>query len=104
MLRKLIVFLLKIQTFREVKKRLALEQLAKLQISNEELLGTLDQIAAPPPTLSPEETQRIQDPVIANFMENQGVAGTIIARAEDGAEAPAAGAASRPRSRPGRSR
>ena len=88
MLRKMIVDQLKHQTFREEKKRLALEQLAKLQISNEELLGTLDQIAAPPPTLSPEETQRIQDPVIANFMENQGVAGTIIARAEDGAGAP----------------
>ena len=92
MLRKMIVDQLKHQTFREEKKRLALEQLAKLQISNEELLGTLDQIAAPPPTLSPEETQRIQDPVIATFMENQGVAGTIIARAEDGAGPPATAA------------
>lgn len=91
MLRKMIVDQLKHQTFREEKKRLALEQLAKLQINNEELLTTLDELAAPPPTLSAEETQRIQDPVITQFVEKQGLSGTIIARAADGAN-PAAGA------------
>lgn len=85
MLRKMIVDQLKHQSFREEKKRLALEQLAKLQINNEELLTTLDQLAAPPPTLSPEETQRIQDPVVTQFVEQQGLSGTLIARAEQGA-------------------
>jgi Flp pilus assembly protein TadD len=88
MLRKMIVDQLKHQSFREEKKRLALEQLAKLQIDNESLLNTIDQLAAPPPTLSAEETQRIQDPVITQFVENQGLSGTLIARAEDGAAAP----------------
>lgn len=88
MLRKMIVDQLKHQSFREEKKRLALEQLAKLQINNEDLLTTLDELAAPPPTLSPEETQRIQDPVITQFMEKQGLSGTIIARADEGASAP----------------
>jgi TolA-binding protein len=87
MLRKMIVDQLKHQSFREEKKRLALEQLAKLQINNEDLLNTLDQLAAPPPTLSAEETQRIQDPVITQFVEQQGLSGTLIARAEDGAAA-----------------
>jgi len=85
MLRKMIVDQLKHQSFREEKKRLALEQLAKLQINNEELLTTLDQLAAPPPTLSAEETQRIQDPVVTQFVEQQGLSGTLIARAEEGA-------------------
>lgn len=87
MLRKMIVDQLKHQSFREEKKRLALEQLAKLQINNEDLLNTLDQLAAPPPTLSAEETQRIQDPVITQFVERQGISGTLIARAEDGGTA-----------------
>lgn len=88
-LRKIITDQLKHQTFREEKKRLALEQLAKLQVNNEELLNTLDQIAAPPPSLSAEDTQRLQDPVISRFVENQGLSGTLIARAEPGALPPA---------------
>ncbi|MFN0130007.1 MAG: tetratricopeptide repeat protein [Verrucomicrobiales bacterium] len=90
MLRKMILDQLKHQSFREEKKRLALEQLAKLQINNEELLNTLDELAAPPPALSAEETQRIQDPVITRFVEQQGLSGTLIARAEGGtaSEAP----------------
>jgi len=84
MLRKMILDQLKHQSFREEKKRLALEQLAKLQINNEELLTTLDDLAAPPPALSSEETQRIQDPVITQFVEQQGLSGTLIARADYG--------------------
>ena len=81
-LRKMILDQLKQQTFREEKKRLALEQLAKLQINNEELLTTIDQLAAPPTALSAEETQRIQDPVISEFMNKQALSGTIVAKAD----------------------
>jgi Flp pilus assembly protein TadD len=87
-LRKMILDQLKQQTFREEKKRLALEQLAKLQINNEELLTTIDQLAAPPAALSAEETQRIQDPVISEFMNKQALSGTIVAKA-DGQASPA---------------
>ncbi len=89
MLRKMILDQLTHQTFREEKKRLALEQLAKLQIDNEELLNALDDLASPPPALSVEETQRIQDPVITRFVEQQGLSGTLLARAESGAPPPA---------------
>lgn len=83
MLRQILVEQLRHQKYREDKKRLALEQLAKLQISNEELLSTIEEIAAPPAPLSEEETRRLQDPVITEFKENQGMSATLLAKADN---------------------
>lgn len=80
LLRRMILEQLKHQAYREQKKRLALEQLAKLQINNDQLLTTISQLAAPPPTLSPEETGLLQDPQMKSFLENQGVGVTLITR------------------------
>ncbi len=95
-LRNMVLDQLKNQAFREEKKRLALEQLAKLQISNEDLLNTIEQLAAPPPALSSAETQRVQDPVITDFVNNQGVSGTIVARASGDGPLPADGSGAGP--------
>ena len=90
LLRKMILDQLKHQAYREQKKRLALEQLAKLEISNDELLGTINELATPPPSLSADEQGVLQDPQLNAFMEGRGIGATIIART-DGAASSGAG-------------
>lgn len=94
LLRKMILDQLKHQNFREQKKRLALEQLARLQINNEELLAAINDLAAPPPTLSGEEQGLLQHPQMEEYVEGAGVGATMLARPEGEAapgEAPPSG-------------
>jgi tetratricopeptide (TPR) repeat protein len=88
LLRRMLTDQLKHQAYREQKKRLALEQLARLQINSEELLSTINDIATPPATLSAEERDLLQDPQIKQFMTGQTIGSTIVARPDDPAAAP----------------
>jgi tetratricopeptide (TPR) repeat protein len=104
LLRKMILDQLKHQSYREQKKRLALEQLARLQINNDELLGTINELAAPPPGLSADEKGVLQDPQMNAFMEGRGIGATIIARTDGTGAAQATPAADEGAARPPRGR
>ncbi len=79
-LRNIIYAELKHQAVREGKKRLLLEQFAKLQIDSKEIFDAVNALAAPPAGLSAEEEKILTDPKTKELLQGKGMALTLLDR------------------------
>ena len=93
LLRKMLLDQLSQQSYREQKKKLALEQIAKMQIDSDELLTAINDMAAPPAALSPEEKSLLEQPGLKQFLDGKGISSTLLTRPGEASSGAASGSA-----------
>jgi tetratricopeptide (TPR) repeat protein len=86
-LRDIILRQLKQQSVRDHAKRVALEDMAKLEVDSEKLLAAIEQMAQPV-LLEDQEQGMLKGPRFAEHLTGTGIHATLIAESTPGAEAP----------------